>query len=121
MINSRLAFGRLFGVTRIALVVFAAVAATIFLSPVGQAAEDTLRVRIGSDVGVLDPARIFGIENQTVAGHVYNGLVKYDQATNKLVPDLATEWSVSADGKAYTFKLRDGVKLAQRLRGIDGR
>jgi dipeptide transport system substrate-binding protein len=110
MINSRLAFGRLFGVTRIALMVFAAVAATIFFSPVGQAAEDTLRVRIGSDVGVLDPARIFGIENQTVAGHVYNGLVKYDQATNKLVPDLATEWSVSADGKAYTFKLRDGVK-----------
>ena len=68
-----------------------------------------LRVRIGSDVGNLDPARIFGIENQTVASHVYNGMVKYDQATNKILPDLATSWSVSADGKEYTFKLRDGV------------
>ena len=76
--------------------------------PVDAAAAE-LRVRIGSDIGVLDPATIFGIENQTVAGHIYNGLVKYDQATNAIVPDLATEWSVSDDGTAYTFKLRDGV------------
>ena len=74
-----------------------------------DAAAAELRVRIGSDIGVLDPATIFGIENQTVAGHIYNGLVKYDQATNEIRPDLATEWSVSDDGTAYTFKLRDGV------------
>ena len=76
--------------------------------PVDAAAAE-LRVRIGSDIGVLDPATIFGIENQTVAGHIYNGLVKYDQATNEIRPDLATEWSTSEDGTAYTFKLRDGV------------
>ena len=74
--------------------------------PAGSA---ELRVRIGSDVGNLDPARIFGVENQTVASHIYNGMVKYDQATNKIMPDLATSWSISADGKVYTFKLRDGV------------
>ena len=76
--------------------------------PVDAAAAE-LRVRIGSDIGVLDPATIFGIENQTVAGHIYNGLVKYDQATNEIRPDLATEWSVSDDGTVWTFKLRDGV------------
>ena len=69
----------------------------------------TLRVRIGSDISVLDPSHIFQIENQTVAGHVFNGLVKYDQATNKIVPDLATAWTISGDGKVYTFKLRSGV------------
>ena len=69
----------------------------------------TLRVRMGSDISVLDPAHIFQIENQTVCGHVFNGLVKYDQATNKIVPDLATEWKISDDGKVYTFKLRNGV------------
>ena len=74
-----------------------------------DAAAAELRVRIGSDIGVLDPATIFGIENQTVAGHIYNGLVRYDQATNEIRPDLATEWSTSDDGMAYTFKLRDGV------------
>ena len=54
------------------------------------AASTTMRVRISSDIGNLDPARIFQIENQTVAGNIYNGLLKYDQATNKIVPDLAT-------------------------------
>jgi len=96
--------------TNIASAIFVILAASSFVVQLAQADDDTLRVRIGSDVGVLDPARIFGIENQTVAGHVYNGLVKYDQATNKVVPDLATEWSVAADGKSYTFKLRSGVK-----------
>lgn len=76
---------------------------------VAQAA-GTLRVRIGSDISNIDPARIFQLENQTIAGHVFNGLVKYDQATNKIMPDLATEWSVSDDGTVYTFKLREGVK-----------
>ena len=76
-----------------------------------QASAGTLRVRIGSDVGNLDPAKIFAIENQTVAGHIYNGLVKYDQKTNKIVPDLASSWEISPDGTVFTFKLRDGVKF----------
>ena len=92
-----------------AFAVFTAVASVLTVASASFAADDVLRVRIGSDVGVLDPARIFGIENQTVAGHIYNGLVKYDQATNKIVPDLAREWRVSADGTEYTFTLRDGV------------
>lgn len=69
----------------------------------------TLRVRMGSDISVLDPSHIFQIENQTVSGHVFNGLVKYDQATNKIVPDLAKEWQISGDGNVYTFKLRSGI------------
>src|ERR1700759_422064 len=29
----------------------------------------------------------------------------------KLTPHLATQWSVSADGRTYTFTLRQGVKF----------
>ena len=32
-----------------------------------RAADKLLRVRIGADIGNLDPARIFQVENQTVA------------------------------------------------------
>ncbi|MBS0220876.1 MAG: ABC transporter substrate-binding protein [Proteobacteria bacterium] len=46
---------------------------------------------------------------------VFNNLVLYDQSKpqnspDDIVPDLATSWSWSADGKALTFKLHDGVK-----------
>ena len=76
-----------------------------------HAAGRQLRVRIGSDISILDPALIFQIENQTVAGHIYNGLVKYNQATNAIEPDLAKDWEVSEDGTTYTFHLREGVKF----------
>ena len=74
-----------------------------------QPAGKQLRIRLGSDISILDPARIFQIENQSVAANIYNGLVKYDQATNRIGPDLASSWTVSPDAKTYTFKLRSGV------------
>lgn len=82
-----------------------------FASSVQAQAGKMLRVRLGSDISVLDPAHIFQIENQTVSGHIFNGLVKYDQATNKIVPDAATEWKMSSDGTVFTFKLRSGINF----------
>jgi peptide/nickel transport system substrate-binding protein len=74
-----------------------------------QGADKLLRVRIGSDISVLDPSQIFQIENQTVAGHLFNGLVKYDEASNKIVADAASEWTVSPDGTTFSFKLKPGI------------
>ncbi|HWB51544.1 MAG TPA: ABC transporter substrate-binding protein [Stellaceae bacterium] len=46
---------------------------------------------------------------------VFNNLVVFDQhvrqnSMQSIVPDLATSWSWSSDGKDLTFKLREGVK-----------
>lgn len=83
----------------------------VFVTAWAQGSAKQLRIRFGSDISVLDPAKIFQVENQSVAAHVYNGLVKYDQATNEIVPDLAHSWEISPDAKAYTFKLRENVKF----------
>ena len=41
---------------------------------------------------------------------LYNWLVNLD-AQNQPVPELATAWKMSADGKTWTFTIREGVKF----------
>src|SRR5258708_432536 len=46
----------------------------------------------------------------TVRAKVTEGVLEYDYDI-KPRPQLATEWSISQDGKTYTFKLRPNVKF----------
>jgi dipeptide transport system substrate-binding protein len=41
----------------------------------------------------------------------FNRLVEFEIGTTNIVPALAESWTVSPDGKVYTFKLRKGVKF----------
>jgi peptide/nickel transport system substrate-binding protein len=45
---------------------------------------------------------------------IYSGLVRSDPTgkTNNIVPSLADRWTVSSDGKTYTFHLRPGIKFS---------
>jgi len=46
---------------------------------------------------------------QQISAKMMDGLVAYDKKLDPQ-PSLATSWNVSDDGRAVTFKLRDGVK-----------
>jgi peptide/nickel transport system substrate-binding protein len=88
-----------------------AIACVAVVAGSAVAQEKVLRVRIGADMTALDPAKLFNIENQTIAKHVFNGLVRYEyEKSAAIVPDLAEKWELSSDGKTYTFFLRKGVK-----------
>ena len=41
----------------------------------------------------------------------HNTLVDVDPVTGEIIPELATEWSISPDGLVYTFKLRQDVNF----------
>jgi peptide/nickel transport system substrate-binding protein len=47
---------------------------------------------------------------QLLLDNVYDGLVKLDN-NGKIVPDLATSWTVSPDRTTYTFDLVEGAKF----------
>jgi peptide/nickel transport system substrate-binding protein len=73
----------------------------------GSTATGTLRV--GSEIPVnLDPANASADAEILILNSVYDYLVDIDSA-NQIQPRLATEWTVSEDGLAYTFALADGV------------
>src|SRR6476620_3440379 len=58
----------------------------------------------------MDPADMHSGDDAYHTFAVYNRLVDVDD-NFKVLPELATEWSVSPDGLTWTFKLRDGVKF----------
>lgn len=60
------------------------------------------------DVDQLDPQKATAFQTVETLSLVYSRLVALDQ-DGKVVPDLATKWDTSADGKSVTFTLRSGV------------
>jgi len=57
----------------------------------------------------LDPHAVTAVNDFRILMNIYDGLVRYKSGTLEVEPALATEWTISEDGKTYTFTLRDGV------------
>jgi peptide/nickel transport system substrate-binding protein len=72
--------------------------------------ENVLKARLLGNISTIDGAKINQVNDHVIAENVYSHLVRYKPGTTEIEPDLAVSWSVSKDGKAYTFNLRKGVK-----------
>jgi oligopeptide transport system substrate-binding protein len=64
---------------------------------------------LGGEIPTLDPA-IIEESPGDVVGALFSGLVKTDKDL-KIVPDIADHWTVSEDGKTYSFYLRSNAKF----------
>ena len=69
----------------------------------------TLNIHNGGDPTSLDPQKISGDWENRIDGDMFEGLVTEDPKDNP-IPGQAASWTISADQKVYTFKLRDGIK-----------
>jgi oligopeptide transport system substrate-binding protein len=70
----------------------------------------TLRIAFPKDPKSLDPIEIDETLPEGVARRIFNCLVRYNPDLS-LAPDLAESWTVSADGRTYTFTLRPAVRF----------
>ena len=71
----------------------------------------TMIVTFKDDVSTLDPAIGYDWQNWSIIKSISDGLMDYEPATTTLTPHLAESYTVSADGRTYTFKLRRGVRF----------
>jgi peptide/nickel transport system substrate-binding protein len=73
---------------------------------------DSLIIACGFDIVSLDPAYAYDSESAGQIQNIYEPLIKFDgDSVSEFVPGLATEWTISEDGKTYRFKIREGVSF----------
>ncbi len=68
-------------------------------------AESVYNRGANGDPQALDPHKSSTVEEANILRDLFSGLVAQDPDA-KLIPGAAESWSVSADSKVYTFKLR---------------
>ncbi len=72
-------------------------------------AQQVMRINIQGEPASLDPAKIDNRLAGTIAKQLFEGLTRLDKDGN-VIPGVAERWTMSADGKAYTFTLRRNAR-----------
>ncbi len=82
--------------------------------PASYPTSHTLNLSFLEDPGQPpDPDVYYAGEGLLLTRNMYEGLVQYQPGTadRKVIPSLATTWTISPNGLTYTFQLRPGVKF----------
>ncbi len=74
------------------------------------ASDSKITIGIPQDLDGLDPHKSEGAGTREILFNLYEGLVKPD-ADGNLNPAVASDYTISEDGRVYTFTLREGVKF----------
>lgn len=74
-------------------------------------AKDTLIIGHYGDTPNFDTHNNLNDNGMRINMAIYDPLVRMDNTTYELKPCIAESWSISDDGKEYTFKIKSGVKF----------
>jgi ABC-type oligopeptide transport system substrate-binding subunit len=72
--------------------------------------EKYLRIPVEYAVSTIDPGKIDEQLHIELVEQLFLGLTDFDSKTYAVIPELATEWQISADSTRYVFKLRQDAK-----------
>ena len=74
------------------------------------APKQVIRVGNGAEPRELDPAKATGVPESHILENMFECLVLLDPVTMEPTPGTAESWTVSPDGKEYTFIIRKNAK-----------
>jgi len=70
----------------------------------------TLDLAYEGSLPQLDPQQASGKSSFDLVENLFIGLTRFNHETQKVDPQLAESWTVSADGQIWTFNLRDDIQ-----------
>jgi oligopeptide transport system substrate-binding protein len=85
-----------------------AILAALLLPSLAFSYSITMRATVNPDS--LDPQIMYNSALNFIERALFVSLVDFDEVNAVPIPDLAKSWDVSADGKTWTFHLRNDVK-----------
>jgi peptide/nickel transport system substrate-binding protein len=73
---------------------------------------DTIQLAVGHDIRTFDPGKEHSLMREAMLMRcVFQGLVKFEDGSFEIVPELAESWNISDDGRSVVFYLRRGVQF----------
>jgi len=96
----------------IVLVIAAALAAGQFSPAAGAGYKTVIQFGVNRAADNLDPVTQDANPNIWAFMQIYQQLVRVNVAGDGFIPDLAEHWTVSSDGKTWTFSLRQDAKFS---------
>lgn len=73
-------------------------------------AANVINIGNGAEPKDLDPQIVTGVPEHNILFNVFEPLVGKDPKTLDPIPGVAESWTISSDGRTYTFKLRANAK-----------
>ena len=101
-------FDRFFWLIAFVGVAFALFILTVFCNMNVQKADFTFCNN--DEVKTIDPALAAGNPEGNIVSALFEGLCAWDPQTLKPIPGVAERWTISPDGKTYTFYLRRNAR-----------
>jgi dipeptide transport system substrate-binding protein len=90
-------------------ILLAAVCASAFIAAPAASAKTLIFCSEGSPENFYPGVNTTGTSFDG-AEPIYDRIVEFERGGTKVVPGLAEKWTISEDGRVYTFNLRRGVK-----------
>lgn len=91
--------------------------AAVQKGPNGEKYGGTYRVAISSEPPLIDPQVDTTLQVYNMSRNIFSTLLRYKGDTLELEPELLAEMpKASADGKTYSFKLKDGITFSNKAK-----